>query len=225
MKLFPKVLLLAAMASATVAFAQVESRQKDLVVLQPQDLPQDTRNAGQSMDLYSLGNGETYLYIEQHQLGRLVILDVTDPARIKQVGIANLQTPAPFYFSSSLGDFTDLVCFRDRPGFAVMDFKNPREPQLTTSSALAQEDQAKVINGLLMTSAGQPACGESPQDYNIFDTSQPQVPQILGTVRNVQKTLVRTETGTTFLLGEDGLTVVRRPNQEETYSAESSYTN
>ncbi len=227
MKLFLKMLLLAATASATVAFAQVASKYKDIVVLQPQDLPEIARIAGQSMDLHSLGNGRTYLYVEQQQLGRLVILDVTDPARIKQVGLTSLQIPAAFYFSSPLGDFADLVCFRDHPGFAVMDFKNPKNPQLTMPSALAQEDQAQVINahGLLMTSAGQPACGESPRDYNIVDSSNPLAPRILDKVRNVQKTLVRAETGTTFLLGEEGLTVVRRPNQEATYLAESTYTN
>jgi hypothetical protein len=227
MKLFLKMLLLAAVASATVALAQVSSKYKDIVVLQPQDLPQDARIAGQSMDLHSLGNGRTYLYIEQQQLGRLVILDVTDPARIKQVGFTSLQIPAAFYFSSPLGDFADLVCFRDHPGFAVMNFKNPKNPELTTSSALAQGDLVQAINvhGLLMTSVGQPACGESPQDYNIVDSSHPQAPRVLDTVRNVQKTLVRAETGTTFLLGEDGLTVVRRPTQEATFLAESTYTN
>lgn len=103
MKLFLKMLLLAAMASATVSLAEVASGSKDIVVLQPQDLPQAARIAGQSMELHSLGNGKTYLYIEQQQLGRLVILDVTDPARITQVGSVSLETPAVFDFSSPWG--------------------------------------------------------------------------------------------------------------------------
>ena len=169
MKLFLKMLLLAATASATVALAQVASEYKDIVVLQPQDLPEAARIAGQSMELHSLGNGKTYLYIEQQQLGQMVILDITNPARIKQVASTSLQVPAAFYFSSPLGDSADLVCFRDHPGFAVMNFKNPKNPELTMPSALAQEDQVQAINvhGLLMTSVGQPACGESPRTITL----------------------------------------------------------
>jgi len=227
MKLFLKMLLLAAMASATVSLAEVASGSKDIVVLQPQDLPQAARIEGQSMDLHSLSNGKTYLYIEQQQLGRLVILDVTDPARITQVGSVTLETPAVFDFSLPLGDSATLICLRDRSGFAVFSFKNPKNPQIITPSALLQGNKVQEINehALLMTSLPLPGCGEAPRDYRIVDLSNLREPRILDTVKNVQKTQVRRETGTTFLLGENGLTVIRRPNQEAIYLAESTYTN
>ena len=98
-----KSLSIVVLASASFAAAEVISESKGVVVLQPQDLPQLSRAAGQSMELVSPGNGKTYLYIEQQQLAQLLILDVTDMAHIKEAGTVKLDLPAAFDFASSAG--------------------------------------------------------------------------------------------------------------------------
>ena len=103
MKYLLKILMLAALASAPVVRAEVASPSVQIIVMRPTDFPLLTRVAGQSMDLHPFNNGTTYLYIEQQQVDRIVILDVTDPARDKPVGTAKLETPAPFDFINPLG--------------------------------------------------------------------------------------------------------------------------
>jgi hypothetical protein len=72
--------LAALLAIAPVADAEAHPQLESIVILRPVDLPQAAQTPGQSIKLFALTNGRTYLYIEQQQLGRLVILDVTDPA-------------------------------------------------------------------------------------------------------------------------------------------------
>jgi hypothetical protein len=59
------MLLCAATFIAMPSGAQITSQSKDIVVLLPRDLPEIAQSAGQSMALHALGNGNTYLYIEQ----------------------------------------------------------------------------------------------------------------------------------------------------------------
>lgn len=55
--------------------------------------------------------------------------------------------------------------------------------------------------------------------YEILDISNPQS-VVLGTVEGVQQRLERSETGTLFLLGNSGLTVIRQPSVEHEHAAE-----
>jgi hypothetical protein len=227
MQRFLKMSLVMALVSANIAFAEVSSQSKDIVVSQPKDLPEAAQIAGQSMVLHAFGNGRTYLYIEQQQLGRLAILDVTDPSRIKSVASATLDIPSVFDFARPLGDSAILVCFRDHKGSAVLDLRSPKNPALSPASALLQGTHTEEIgaNGFLMLNGLPPGINSVAQDYRIVDSTNPQKPELLDTVEKVQKKLVNEDTGTLFLLGESGLTVVRQPAVEEELRAESSYTN
>ena len=60
---------------------------------------------------------------------------------------------------------------------------------------------------------GQPG----PRDYQVVDTSQPTNPVVLDTVKLVNYRTTREETGTTFMLGSEGLTIIRRPRVEQQY--------
>jgi hypothetical protein len=53
-----------------------------------------------------------------------------------------------------------------------------------------------------------------------MDVSNPEHPVPLATIKQVRHKLVDEETGTTYLLGSDGLTVVRRPRVEEDHKIE-----
>ena len=58
-----------------------------------------------------------------------------------------------------------------------------------------------------------------------MDSFNPANPRLLATVKNVQKEVEKDDTGTTFLLGADGLTVIRRPDVEQQYELDSNYAN
>jgi hypothetical protein len=51
----------------------------------------------------------------------------------------------------------------------------------------------------------------------VIDISSPSDPLLLTTVKEVKHQVVNGDTGTTFLLGRDGLTVVRRLSVESDY--------
>ena len=60
------------------------------------------------------------------------------------------------------------------------------------------------------------------RDYRLVDTSVPLKPTLLITVYGVQATITDPETGATYLVGRDGLTVVRRPEVEQQERANAS---
>jgi hypothetical protein len=219
-----KTLSIVVLASASFAAAEVISESKDIVVLQPQDLPQLSRAAGQSMELVSPGNGRTYLYIEQQQLGQLLILDVTDMAHIKEAGTVKLDLPAPFDFASSAGPAASLVRFRDTGTFAILSYANPLHPTLSATTDQIHGTDAEPIDdhGLLITER-RFFMTTLLRHYQIVDSTNVQAPRLLSTVQDVQQTLQREDTGTTFLLGTSGLTVIRQPKQELRNWLESNY--
>src|ERR1700680_5044022 len=65
--------------------AQIKSHSGNLIVEEPANLPVMAQTPGQALFLDQAGDGETYLYVEQHNGAQLAIFDVTDPAKIKGV--------------------------------------------------------------------------------------------------------------------------------------------
>jgi hypothetical protein len=219
--------LVGAIASATVVHAEVSSQSKEIVVMQPKDLPEVAQVEGQSMELRALSNGKVYLYIEQQQLSRLVILDVTEPGSIKPVTLARMEIPVAFDFARPLGESAVLVCFRDRSGSAVLDLRKPKEPTLSPASTLLQGTHTEGIgaDGFLMLNGARTSIDVPVQDYRVVDSTNPQVPRVLDTVEKVQQRLVHEEMGTTYLPGANGLTVVRQPQVEDLHRSQSNFTN
>ncbi len=211
-----------------MAKAQIASHSKDIVIEQPTNLPELTQEPGITFQLYTeSGDGNAYLYIEQQNGTRLVTVDVTDPAHVKVVRTVSLSVPGPFDFVQPLKDSAILIRFRNNKGEAVLDLRKAKTPMLRplngvqylthtepiSDSAFLMVDEARV--------QGQPA----PRDYQVVDTSDPANPTLLYTAKLVSSTITRTETGTTFLLGLDGLTIIRQPRVEESYEQEQSRTN
>jgi len=222
---FRKAVLMAAFATAAITHAELAS--KSIVVLQPQDLPQSAQVTGQSMALHVLGNGLTYLYIEQQQAGQLAVLDVTDPAHIQPVGVVKLDATGAFDFGETVNDSAILVSFRDGTGAALLDLRKPKAPVLSPAAAYLEGTRAEKLGqfGLVMANDTKGSGVRVAQDYSIVDASNPGAPQLLGTVKHVKTEIANESMGTTYLLGEDGLTVVRRPAVELTERQQSSYSN
>ena len=223
---FRKAVLMAALTSAAIAQAEVVSANKSIVVLQPQDLPQAAQVNGQSMALHVLENGLTYLYVEQ-QAGQLAIFDITNPAHIQSVAQAKLNASGAFDFGETVNNSAILVSFHDGTGAAILDLRKPKSPVLSPAATFLDGTRAEKLGsfGLVMANETKDPGMHVARDYSIVDTSNPGAPQLLDTVKHVKKELVNESMGTTYLLGEEGLTVVRRPAVELTERQQSTYSN
>jgi hypothetical protein len=155
-------------------------------------------------------DGRTLLYIEQNEGSRLAILDVTDPGHIKGAGSVQLDASGPFDFISPVGNQGELVRFRQGDEEAVLDLRK-KIPSL------------KIVQGLTLTGPvtrlgndGFTVSGHSPElqrawDYQVVDTANSRELNQVFDVRQVRQELTKADTGTTFLLTEIGLYVIRRP--------------
>jgi hypothetical protein len=211
-----------------IAEAQVISHSKDVVVVLPASLPELAHRHGIAFQLYSgSGDGSCYLYIEQHQGARLLVLNVTDPGHVILTKAVPLTVPGPFDFVRMVGTSAYLVRFRNEQGIGVLDLRKPKDPVLKMIDNLQLLGRTESLDGtaFLATEGQAMSDSEVPQDYQVVDTSNPANPSVLFTVKKVSGEIARDETGTTFLLGADGLTIIRRPRVEEQYKTAESYTN
>ena len=121
-----------------------------------------------------------------------------------------------------LNDRTELVRFRDTQQFAEFDLRDPKSPTLNMTNTLGGPSQTESLGqtGLVMINGHYRYVGGVAHDYRLMDVSNPEHPAPLATVKQVKHKVVNEETGTTYLLGSDGLTVVRRPRVEEDHKIE-----
>ena len=211
-------LVVAAAVLTSTAEAEIHSRSKELVVMEARDLPEQAQAPGNSLFLHSDSAGSTYLYIEQHRGARLSVFDVTDPAHIKLVVSTPLAAEGAFDFVRPIGDHAELVHFRDSQKEAVLDLRKAKSPVLRMISTATNLGSAETLgqSALLVTSQSYQYTPAVARNYQVIDIAA-SVPTQLATVKDVKHRATNDETGTTFLLGSDGLTVVRRLPVEEEY--------
>lgn len=202
--------------SALPAHAVVHSKSKELVVMTSHDLPEQAQTRGNSLLLHSDNAGSTYLYVEQQEGRRLSVFDVTDPSRIKLAVSAELPDQGPFDFIRPLNDNAELVYFRDGHKVGVLNLRKAKKPQLrtiTTGANLAAADQLGR-SGMLATDVSYDYVPAIARDYQVIDISSADLAPF-AVVRDVKHRAINDETGTIFLLGSDGLTVLRRLSVEK----------
>jgi hypothetical protein len=211
-------LVVAAAVLTSTANAEIHSRSKELVVLEARDLPEQAQTPGNSLFLHSDSAGSTYLYVEQQQGARLSVFNVTDPARITLVVSTPLAAESAFDFVRPLGDHAELVYFRDSQKKAVLDLRKTKRPVLRVISTVTDLGPAETLgeSGLLVTSQAHKYVPAVARDYQVVDIAASH-PTQLATVKDVKHRVTNDETGTTFLLGGNGLTVVRRLSIENDY--------
>lgn len=218
------VLIFALLGLATTALpmsakAQTHSKNGELVVMEPHSLPEAAQLGGNSCFLHSDDSGSTYLYVEQQQGARLTVFDVSDPGHIKEVVSQPLTVDGPFDFVRPLDGRAELIRFRDNKGVAVLDLSKVKKPSIRMVSALVDPGQTESLgeSGFLGVNEPYSYVRAIPRDYQVVDISSPSDPALLATVKQVKHRVVNNDTGTTFLLGVDGLTVVRRISVENDY--------
>jgi hypothetical protein len=207
-----------ALISVGPVHAEVRSKSNEIVVLQPKDLPEAAQTPGNSAFLYSDNDGCTYLYIEQQQGARLTTFDVTDPSKIKVVSSTALASPGAFDFVRLLGGRAELIRYRDGKGVAVLLLHAAKKPTVKVIPGLSESGSTEALGErALMINEPYNYVRAVPRDYQVMDISSPSDPLLLATVKEVKHQVVNGDTGTTFLLGSEGLTVVRRLNVENDY--------
>jgi LVIVD repeat len=198
--------------------AEIKSHSGNLIVEQPADLPQMAQTPGQAFFLYQAGNGETYLYVEQQNGARLAVFDVTSPAKVKAVSSVAINAGGAFDFVRPLSDQAELIRFRDNQQVAMLDLHKPKSPTLKITNAVEQgHTESSGETGFLVVSGRYKYVSGVAHDYQVVDNSNPAGPTPLATIKQVKHTIVDGDTGTTYLLGSDGLTVIRRLRVEEDY--------
>lgn len=214
-----KILVAAIFAATVVVQAQAKTQSKSVVVEAPSDLPEVAQRQSEAMYLYDTGDGQTLLYLEQDAGRTLAILDVTDPSHIRAVGQASVPARAPYDFVCDATDSAALVEYRDGSGFAIVSFKKYKRPALVETQ-WQHPARAETLgsNSLLLSSTPASTVPAPEPRYQVVDVSNPIKPTTLATIGGIQERLDRPDTGTVFLLGRDGLTVVRRPHAEEEYN-------
>jgi hypothetical protein len=222
-----KFMVAALFVAAVGVQADARTQSKSIIVESASSLPEIAQRKGDAMYLRETGGGQTLLYIEQDNGQSLAILDVTDLAAIRPVAKVSLSAKSPYDFVETLNDSSALIHYRDHSGFAVINFKKSKMPVLTEAPQFEHPSQAETFGhaGLLLTSMNHPITQAQDPQYELFDVSNPSNPTPLASVDGVTQRLDRPETGTIFMLGNNGLTVIRRPNVEQEYDLETNYTN
>lgn len=205
---------------------------KTIVIETPSDLPELAQTPTEAMYLHHTGEAQAILYLEQSQGRKLAILDVTDPANIKAVGQVSINAPTTYDFVQNLGRGRTLIRYRNKSGYAVISFENYKEPVLTPEPdylhpATAQSDGD---NGLLLVSNSSNADATKATreaEYQVLSISSSSGAKPLATIKNVIQRVDRPQTGTIFLLTDQGVTVVRclaaeREHQTEVWQKEEN---
>jgi hypothetical protein len=214
-------LTFAAAAALTLsAYAEAKNHPSNkIIVVRPADLPELARVPGQAMLLHETGDGRTLLYVEQNHGARLAIFDVTDPARVKQQSAARLDAPGSFDFVSSLGDYAELIRFRNGQGEAVLDLHKVTLPTIKMVPGLKFQGPTQRLgdDGFIISNQASVQSEANTLDYQVVGTANTREPNPVYDVKQVREELTNEETGTTFLLAADGLYLIRRPAVEAEY--------
>lgn len=216
------ILQLTLLFAAASTYAATKGK-TDIVVQTPSGLHQLEHDKDDLM-LHADGSGSSYLYIEQEHGALLTVFDVTDAAHIKP--IASVQTGARgvYDFVSPINDRYEMISFRDGSGTAVMDLRKAKAPRISTIEGIGNSPaQTMSSSGYLLSKQQVQLSASKPKEnFQVVETTTKEAPRVLATINEVIGRVTRPETGTTFLLSDEGLTVVRSKDMEEKYALEEA---
>jgi hypothetical protein len=207
------IIAFAAIGITTAPTVHAKSPDKILVV-PPRDLPELARQTGEAMLLRETTDGRAILYVEQGQGARLAIFDVTDPVHIKGKGSVQLGSPGTFDFVATVGSKQELIQFRQGREEAVLNFHNGELPNIEAFRGLTKPGPITRVGNDGLIVVGHDTERPSAGDYQAVDTASAQEFHSFFDGKQVRAEVSKADTGTTFLLADEGLYVVRRPAVE-----------
>jgi hypothetical protein len=213
-KRFRRAAIVVVASGIAAASAVCANPSNNIVVVPPMELPELARQSGEAMLLRDSIDGKAILYVEQEQGARLSIFDVTDPAHIKGEGSVQLSAGGPFDFVSPIGSKQELIRYRQGYEAAVLDFRKVKLPNLKAVQGLTLQGPTTRLgnDGFIVT--GEDTKVPPPREYQVVDTTSPQILSTVFDVKQVRDQISKADTGTTFLLAKDGLYIVRQLDVE-----------
>lgn len=211
------------------ASAQTISHARDLVIETPSVLPVESRQPANAFYLNTnSGDGQAYLYIEQQNGKKITVLNVTDLAHIRAVQTVSLDFAEPFCFAEELNNSYIVLRSMGQKEMALLNVRKAKSPVLENADAFQHTSAVQPIGNstfLLASAQNAPARSPRPQEYRIVESEKNKAFSTLYAAKGVVASIDREETGTLFLLGSEGLTVIRHPDKEEEYEAMQRDTN
>jgi hypothetical protein len=210
LKMLSRLFIALFVISAAVIPATAQGK-GDLVVVPSNKLPEKAHRAGQAMKLHLVSPDTQFLYVEQDNGRSIAVFDVSHPRKITLKAFVTVDAPASFDFVETVGPRTELIRYADGSGNALLDLSKPKAPRIKTMAATNNEAYILPIRegGGIVT---RPYVSSAPQDYQVILPSRPQQALM---VREVIQQLRDEANGTTYLLGSNGLTVIRDWKREE----------
>jgi hypothetical protein len=186
----------------------------DIQIVPASALPAQTQQPAQDLLLYSNRIYDAWLYIEQEHGSRLLVLDVSEPSRIRLVATVSTGLTKPFDLVPVSRKRYAIARFRDGSGEELLDLSQPRAPRVTAASI--QFDKPRATERSVTYPGVELRVSDSiaaeGQDVQIVLPGK--APTLIATVLQVTHRTFRPATGTFFLIGERGLTVVRQHSAE-----------
>jgi hypothetical protein len=209
--MFSRLFIALLVISAAVIPATAEGK-GDLVVVPSNKLPEKAHSAAQAMKLHLVSPDTLFLYVEQDNGRSIAVFDVSHPRKITLKAFVTVDAPVSFDFVETVGRHTELIRYSDGSGSAFLDLSKPKAPRIKTIAATASEAYILPIRGDGSGVGTKPYVSSASEDYQVILPSRPK--QVL-MVREVIQQLKDEANGTTYLLGSDGLTVIRDLKREE----------
>jgi len=203
-----------AVSGIVAATAVHANPSNNIVLVPPTDLPVLARQSGEAMLLNETVGGRTLLYVEQNEGSRLAIFDVSDPGHIRGEGSVQVDATGPFDFIFPVGNQAELVRFRQGDESGVLDLHKERTPSLKAVQGLRLTGSVTRLGNDGFTVSGHAPEIQAAWDYQVVDTTNTRELNRVFDVQQVRQEVTKADTGTTFLLTEKGLYVIRRPAVE-----------
>jgi hypothetical protein len=177
--------------------------------------------ASQDLFLRTDRGGNTFLYVEQQQGALLSVFDVTDPDHMKLIAAVPTQVASAYNFVGPIGAASELIAFRDGSGTAVIDLRKPKAPRLSAKIG-AGDPSTEALGSVGYLSSTTPQGVETAEVAAPVARSVQLVeggahPRVVANLPRVTRQVERPETGTVFLLSDDQVTIIRRPEAESEY--------
>jgi hypothetical protein len=196
---------------------------KTVIVESPTVFPELAMQNAEALYLHARGDGRALLIVEGPGGKNLSILDVSNPAHIRGISQASISGMAPFDFLESLNDRALLIRYRDGSGLALLDVSKRNRPLIKQLVSNTGAGPVQLVNDrgepLLRPTETMARPETRATDYQVVDTSSPSQSQVVATVQGVRQRVLKSDTGTLFLLSPIGVTVIRHPQAERDFEA------
>ncbi len=215
------------MFSVSLAQAASHHLKTNILVQASTTLPDLAQQRSEDILLHYDSAGTPYLYVEQQQGARLLVLNVDDSAHIKVVASFATGISRPYDFVQQLGETIEQIRFRDGSGSALLNMRAAKSPQIVNVENTVDEPVNPLGDSAYLAvsiPSAQQRTNIAGRDYRVIKLGTAAHPAVttVATIAGVTRIVERPNTGTTFVLGAQGLTVIRNLDTEQQYATEEA---